>query len=81
MRKENFNQKSVRYTGARIGYTKRSNWANALLLFLAVLNLSSYAKSKEKPLMIREQGSFAVGGTVITNPGTFNQYKIGRAHV
>ena len=24
--------------------------------------------------MIQEQGSFAVGGTVITNPGTFDQY-------
>ncbi len=26
------------------------------------------------PLMIQEQGSFAVGGTVITNPGTFDPY-------
>jgi hypothetical protein len=28
--------------------------------------------AKVKPLMIREQGSFAVGGTVIQNPGTFD---------
>lgn len=27
---------------------------------------------KPEPLMIQEQGSFAAGGTVITNPGTFN---------
>jgi len=27
------------------------------------------------PLMIQEQGSFAVGGTVITNPGTFDPKK------
>src|SRR6478609_9556542 len=27
------------------------------------------------PLTIQEQGSFAVGGTVVTNPGTFNPYK------
>jgi len=27
------------------------------------------------PLIIREQGSFAIGGSVITNPGTFNPYK------
>jgi len=27
-----------------------------------------------EPLIIREQGSFAVGGTVITNPGTFDPY-------
>lgn len=47
---------------------------NVLLLFLAIATLSSFAKSKEKPLIIQEQGSFAVGGTVITNPGTFNPY-------
>ena len=27
--------------------------------------------SKAKPLIIQEQGSFAVGGTVVTEPGTF----------
>lgn len=27
------------------------------------------------PLMIQEQGSFAVGGTVVTAPGTFDPYK------
>jgi len=74
MRNLNFNQESVRFTSARIGYTKRSNWVNALLLMLTLISLSSSAKSKEKPLMIQEQGSFAVGGTVITNPGTFNPY-------
>ena len=30
---------------------------------------------KPEPLVIQEQGSFAVGGTVITNPGTFDPYK------
>lgn len=29
----------------------------------------------QAPLTIQEQGSFAVGGTVITNPGTFNPRK------
>lgn len=29
-------------------------------------------KGRPEPLMIQEQGSFAVGGKVITNPGTFN---------
>ena len=32
--------------------------------------------SKPAPLMIQEQGSFAVGGTVISNPGTFDPYKM-----
>ena len=30
--------------------------------------------NKQKPLVIQEQGSFAVGGKVITYPGTFNPY-------
>ncbi len=29
---------------------------------------------KPGPLVIQEQGSFAVGGTVIRNPGTFDPY-------
>ena len=31
---------------------------------------------KPGPLIIQEQGSFAVGGTVITNPGTFDPVKM-----
>lgn len=30
---------------------------------------------KPEPLIIQEQGSFAVGGKVISNPGTFDPYK------
>lgn len=29
----------------------------------------------QKPILIQEQGSFAVGGTMIANPGKFDQYK------
>jgi hypothetical protein len=32
--------------------------------------------SKPGPLIIQEQGSFAVGGTVLTNPGTFDPVKM-----
>lgn len=74
MKNLNFNQKSLRFTGTRIGYTKRSNWVNALLIFLTFVSLSSYAQTKRKPIVIQEQGSFAVGGTVVSNPGTFNPY-------
>jgi hypothetical protein len=46
----------------------------ALWLIAAALLTSASAqetkKSKPEPLMIHEQGSFAVGGTVMTNPGT-----------
>lgn len=47
----------------------------AFLLFLTLLSVSVTAKSKQKPMIIQEQGSFAVGGTVFTNPGTFDAYK------
>lgn len=47
---------------------------HAFLLFLTVIGLSAYAKTREKPLKISKQGSFAIGGTVITNPGTFDPY-------
>ena len=32
--------------------------------------LSAQSLKKQKPLVIEQQGSFAVGGTMITNPGT-----------
>ncbi|MEW6651504.1 MAG: alpha/beta fold hydrolase [Chloroflexota bacterium] len=31
---------------------------------------------KPSPMVIQEQGSFAIGGSVITNPGTFNPVKM-----
>jgi hypothetical protein len=34
-------------------------------------------KSKPEPLMIQEQGSFAVGGSVVTAPGTFDPIRQG----
>ncbi len=42
----------------------------------AILLVSACASIKSTgPLTIQEQGSFTVGGTVITNPGTFDPYK------
>jgi pimeloyl-ACP methyl ester carboxylesterase len=35
----------------------------------------SHLYAQKKPIVIREQGSFAVGGSVITNPGTFDPIK------
>jgi hypothetical protein len=41
--------------------------------FLMVASyFSVQAQEKPKPIMIQEQGTFAVGGSVISNPGTFN---------
>jgi len=50
----------------------------SLLLFSSVslpVGVMAAAETKTQPLMIQEQGSFAVGGTVISTPGTFNPQK------
>lgn len=38
-------------------------------------NARAAENGKLKPILIQEQGSFAVGGTVISNPGTFDPIK------
>jgi len=73
MRNETKKIESVRFNDAVKSCTMHY-LMHAFLLFLTVISISANAKSKEKPLMIQEQGSFAVGGTVVTNPGTFNPY-------
>jgi pimeloyl-ACP methyl ester carboxylesterase len=45
------------------------------ILFTACTSTKEGAGNRQ--LLIREQGSFAVGGTVITNPGTFDPVKDG----
>ncbi len=51
-------------------------WYSVFCLLL-MMHSSIYAQkhTKQQPLVIQEQGSFAVGGTVITNQGTFDPYK------
>src|SRR5437762_101517 len=47
----------------------------ALVLLVGAVITSASAQDtrrKPEPLVIREQGSFAVGGTVVTAPGTFD---------
>lgn len=47
-----------------------------LIIALAVVISAAAQNSKNiKPILIREQGSFSVGGTVVTNPGTFDPVK------
>ena len=57
--------------------TKKTKQLWKTISVALIINLSIYAQStsKPKPIVIQEQGSFAVGGTVITNPGTFDPYK------
>lgn len=50
-----------------------------LVILMSSLLLGSCATTRggtmAGPLLIREQGSFAVGGSMITQPGTFDPYK------
>lgn len=46
-----------------------------LMLFTFSILVFTQCSSKRNFLLIREQGSFAVGGTVISNPGSFDTYK------
>ncbi len=61
--------------------TKHRKLFNALLLIAAGIVASACTaisrNDKPVPLIIQEQGSFAVGGAVITNPGTFDPIKRG----
>jgi hypothetical protein len=45
---------------------------NQILLLVVVIGLASCVTTGKNPLRIQEQGSFSVGGTVITHPGTFD---------
>ena len=57
-------------SGASKSLSSHSGLIAAALLTSASAQVAR--KGKPEPLMIQEQGSFAVGGKVITNPGTFN---------
>jgi hypothetical protein len=48
-----------------------------IVLFCLTFFISVDAQNTraQKPILIQEQGSFSVGGTVITNPGKFDPYK------
>ena len=51
-------------------------WLIAALL-LTSANAQKNKTSRPSPLLIQEQGSFAVGGSVITAPGTFDPIRQG----
>ena len=45
------------------------------LLFSVAASAQTGGKRDLPPLQIKEQGSFAIGGTVINNPGKFDPYR------
>ncbi len=49
-------------------------WLVAATLFTSA-SAQENKRSKQGPLLIREQGSFAIGGTVINKPGKFDPYR------
>ena len=57
----------------------RRNFVAALLLSSASIvawgSAGSGETTKRKPFVVQDQGSFAVGGKVVNNPGTFDPYK------
>jgi len=55
-------KKSVRY------------FRTLFLVLVVVIPACAPKAGNQTPLIIKEQGSFAVGGTVITSPGTFDPY-------
>lgn len=61
-------------------HIKRTSLRVLFALLLASVASSSLAiaapDDQSKPLVIQEQGSFAVGGTVVTNSGTFDPIKM-----
>ncbi len=74
---KNYKDESLMNT-THFGFRKLTTVINTLLIVLAV-SLFSCSTPPESPsqdnlLIIKEQGSFAVGGTVVTNPGTFDPY-------
>ncbi len=77
--KSNLKLSSLRVIGVNSMSRKHRKLFSALLLVAAafITSASGQEKSKPGPLVIREQGSFAVGGSVITAPGTFDPIKQG----
>ncbi|MBS1488851.1 MAG: alpha/beta fold hydrolase [Bacteroidetes bacterium] len=51
-----------------------SNYAYVLIAMIG-LSCTPQSYAQKKPITIQDQGSFAVGGSIITNPGTFDPIK------
>src|SRR6476620_10317363 len=53
----------------------KTQMQNKFIVIVAMVLLSGFGYAQKKPLVIQDQGSFAVGGSVKTNPGTFDPIK------
>jgi hypothetical protein len=80
--KRNLELPTIRITATNsMSSSKHRKYFIAASLMAVFLFASAGARdannNKPEPLMIQEQGSFAVGGSVITTPGTFDPIKQG----
>jgi Alpha/beta hydrolase family len=78
--KSNLKFLDLRVSGANSNHREHGKSLIALSLMAAFFLTAASAqetKSKPEPLMIQEQGSFAVGGSVTTAPGTFDPIRQG----
>jgi len=53
------------------------NLLSLLLISLTIVPAFAQKTENKKPILIESQGNFAVGGTIITTPGTFDPIKQG----
>ncbi len=60
-----------------MNWTRRNTFALVTVAILGFTAAAGGASEKPAPLVIQEQGSFAVGGTVVTAPGTFDPIRHG----
>lgn len=80
MQTKSYSRISIKFLSVCNGSSTNSTRRFVLLILMVGIILSSCSTTPEKvsvpddAMVIREQGSFAVGGTVINNPGTFAPY-------
>lgn len=75
MKHKYFRGKALSNNSTHLHYKIRLNWWNRLLILMTILGISSCKKNNNDLLIIKEQGSFAVGGSILTNPGKFDAIK------
>jgi pimeloyl-ACP methyl ester carboxylesterase len=74
MKNINLNREIVWWEIAIVCWVRLRRFWHMFFLFFILNSFFSCAPGNENTLQILDQGSFAIGGTVITNPGTFDPY-------
>ena len=75
MKNKRFNRNILQINRTSQHYKIRFKWGGALLLFIVIISISSCETPKNDLLIIIDQGSFAVGGSIIANSGKFDAIK------